>query len=95
MAISPKKTSVQVNRSGRCRLSANRPKQRPPPISVASTKAFLVRNISTSGPHRGLIAQGMATRLVKNAISASLKPRLLYMSTATTFTITKGKPSAV
>ena len=67
----------------------------PPPNSVAKTNVFFVRNISINAPQRGLIIQGTATRLVKKAILLSERPRLLYMKTETTLTITNGKPSAV
>ena len=66
----------------------------PPRNCVATTKYFLVLNISSTGPHSGLSVQGIMTSDVHIAICASPIPMLLYMREATTAIATKGSPSA-
>src|SRR5262249_2239042 len=66
----------------------------PAQICVPTTKNFFVFHISMKGLHKNFSAHGGARIAVYPAIFASDSPKLLYTTTETVFTATKGSPSA-
>jgi hypothetical protein len=77
------------------RVKATPASDEPNRACMVSTHQRLVLYKSTKGLQKGLMTHGSPNQLVYRAISVSLMPICMYITTATVITTTLGRPSAI